>query len=180
MLCNVIAEELLINKFNDEIGTNKIENKIATGGGNIIPDDHLIACRLFKEEIMYNWIQYIELVIKHYFTNIGSMFDEENLFQQKFPNQLWENIKAFLQNLHQLPVWKDRGMSATIFGGKNNYNFWETVFCTGKTPDGSPVLVVPLNILDMIKKHNKTIGTFGEQIACEYLEKSNYKKYKLG
>ena len=64
LLCNIIAEELLIGKYDDEVGTNKIENKIATGVGNTITDDHLIACRLFKEEIMYNWIQYIKLLVK--------------------------------------------------------------------------------------------------------------------
>lgn len=105
LLCNIIAEELLINKFDDEVGTNKIENKIATGNGAFITDDHLIACRLFKEEIMYNWIQYIKLLVKNHFAYTGEMYDDENLFQQKLPNQLWENIKTFLNNLRNLPVW---------------------------------------------------------------------------
>lgn len=152
ILCNIIAEELLIGKYDDEIGTNKIENKIATGVGNTITDDHLIACRLFKEEIMYNWIQYIKLLVKNHFAYTGAMYDDENLFQQKLPSQLWENIKTFLENLRNLPVWKDRSMSATIFGGKNNYDFWKVTFSSGKTPDGTPVLAVPLNVADMIKK----------------------------
>lgn len=152
LLCNIIAKELLIGKYDDEIGTNKIENKIATGVGNTITDDHLIACRLFKEEIMYNWIQYIKLLVKNHFAYAGAMYDDENLFQQKLPSQLWENIKTFLENLRNLPVWKDRGMSATIFGGKNNYDFWKVTFSSGKTPDGTPVLAVPLNVADMIKK----------------------------
>ena len=154
LLCNIIAEELLINKFDDEVGTNKIENKIATGNGAFITDDHLIACRLFKEEIMYNWIQYIKLLVKNHFAYTGEMYDDENLFQQKLPNQLWENIKTFLNNLRNLPVWRDRSMSATIFGGKNNYEFWKTIFTTGNTPDGTPVLVTPLNVATMIKKNN--------------------------
>lgn len=152
LLCNIIAEELLIGKYDDEVGTNKIENKIATGVGNTITDDHLIACRLFKEEIMYNWIQYIKLLVKNHFAYTGAMYDDENLFQQKLPSQLWENIKTFLENLRNLPVWKDRSMSATIFGGKNNYDFWKVTFSSGKTPDGTPVLAVPLNVADMIKK----------------------------
>ncbi len=152
LLCNIIAESLLVDKFNDEIGTNKIENKIVTGTGNLIPDEHLIACRLFKEEIMYNWIQYIKLLVKNHFAFTGAMYDDENLFQQQLPNQLWENIKTFLGNLRSLPVWKDRSMSATIFGGKNNYEFWRTVFLTGKTPDGTLVLANPLNVAEMIKK----------------------------
>jgi len=80
------------------------------------------------------------------------MYDEENLFQQKLPDQLWENMRTFIINLRDLPIWKDRSMSATIFGGKNNYDFWKTVFQSGKTPDGTPVLTVPLNVADMIKK----------------------------
>lgn len=152
LLCNIIAEVLLIGKYDDEIGTNKIENKIATGVGNTITDDHIIACRLFKEEIMYNWIQYIKLLVKNHFAYTGAMYDDENLFQQKLPSQLWENIKTFLENLRNLPIWKDRSMSATIFGGKNNYDFWKVTFSSGKTPDGTPVLAVPLNVADMIKK----------------------------
>lgn len=154
LLCNIIAEELLIGKFDDEVGTNKIENKIATGTGNAITDEHLIACRLFKEEIMYNWIQCIKLLVKNHFAFTGEMYDDENLFQQKLPTQLWENIKTFLENLSNLPIWKDRGMSATIFGGKNNYEFWKTAFSTGKAPDGTVVLATPLNVAEMIKKAN--------------------------
>ena len=152
LLCNIIAESLLIGKYDDEIGTNKIENKIATGKGNMITDDHLIACRLFKEEIMYNWMQYIKLLVKNHFAFIGAMYDDENLFQQKLPEQLWENIKIFLENLRNLPVWKDRSMSSTIFGGKNNYEFWKTTFYTGNTPDGTQVLTAPINVAEMIKK----------------------------
>ncbi|MCI8913607.1 MAG: HNH endonuclease [Lawsonibacter sp.] len=151
-LCNIIAEELLIDKFDDELGTNKIENKIATGSGNSITDEHLIACRLFKEEIMYNWIQYIKLLIKNHFAFTGAMYDDENLFQQKLPDQLWENIRTFLENLKSLAIWKDRGMASTIFGGKNNYDFWRVAFSTGKTPDGTQVLTEPLNVANMIKK----------------------------
>ncbi len=64
-LCSLIAETFLIGKYDDSIGTNKIENSIATGKGYSIPDEHLIACRFFKEEVMYNWIKYIELLIKN-------------------------------------------------------------------------------------------------------------------
>ncbi len=151
-LCNIIAEELLIDKYNLEIGTHRVENNIALGKDTNISDMHLIACRLFKEEIIHNWIMYIELLINSYFAITGAMFDRENLFQQKFPEQLWENIRTFIINLRELPVWKDRGMSSTIFGGKNNYDFWKHVFETGSTPAGVRVLAKPLNVTEMIKK----------------------------
>ena len=149
-LCNIFAEELLIGKYDTEIGTHRIENNIAEGRGDTIPDGHLIAYRMFKEEIMYNWIQYLRLLIKNHFAFAGTMYNEDNLFQQKLPDQLWENIQTFMINLRELPIWKDRSMSLTIFGGKNNYDFWKRVFQTSRTPDGTAVLTAPLNVADMI------------------------------
>lgn len=45
--------------YDDNIGTYRIENNIAAGRGDLITDGHLIACRLFREEIMYNWVLYV-------------------------------------------------------------------------------------------------------------------------
>ena len=151
-LCNILSEELLVGKYDTEIGTHRIENNIAEGRGDAIPDEHLIAYRLFKEEIMYNWVQYLRLLIKNHFAFAGTMYNEENLFQQKLPDQLWENIQTFIINLRELPIWKDRSMSATIFGGKNNYDFWKMVFQTARTPDGTAVLTGPLNVAEMISR----------------------------
>ncbi len=149
-LCNILAEEILIDKYDDQIGTHRIENSIAAGTGHTIPDSHLVAYRLFKEEIMYNWVKYLKLLIKNHFAYIGTMYDDENLLQQKIPDQLWENIRIFIGNLRDLPVWKDRSMAATVFGGKNNYDYWEEVFKTSKAPGGTKVLAVPLNVAEMI------------------------------
>ena len=151
-LCNLLADKILIDKYDPEIGTYRIESNIASGSGDSIPDDHLIAYRFFKEEIMYNWIQYLKLLIKNYYAFSGAMYNEENLFQQQLPEQLWENIELFIEAFIELPVWKDRSMSSTIFGGKNNYDFWRIVFATGKTPDGTPVLTTPINVAEMIKR----------------------------
>ena len=151
-LCNILAEIVLIDKYDTDIGTYHIENTIASGSGDNIPDDHLIAYRFFKEEIMYNWIQYLKLLINNYYAFSGAMYDSENLFQQNIPEQLWENIELFIESFIALPLWKDRSMSSTIFGGKNNYDFWKTVFATANTPDGTPVLTAPINVAEMIKR----------------------------
>ena len=151
MLCNILAEELLIGRYNIETGTYRIENKVAEGKDIDISDDHLVAYRIFKEEIMYNWIQYIERLIKNFFSMTGELFDDQNLFQIKFPDQLWTNIRSFVKNFRDLPLWKDRTMASTIFGGKQVYDYWGTVFRTAKTPDGTMVLSKPLNVVDMIK-----------------------------
>lgn len=53
---NIIAEEMYINKFLPEIGVARIESKVSTGKDRDITDDHLIAYRMSKEEIMFNWL----------------------------------------------------------------------------------------------------------------------------
>ncbi len=149
--CNLLAEELLAGRYNTETGTYRIESKITEGKDKDISDDHLVAYRIFKEEIMYNWIQYIEQLIKTFFSMTGELYDDQNLFQMKFPDQLWTNIRTFVINLRDLPLWKNRSMSSTVFGGKQVYDYWKKAFGTGSTPDGIMVLSKPLNVMEIIK-----------------------------
>lgn len=150
-LLNIIAEEIYINKFLPEIGVSRIESKIVEGKDNDITDAHLIAFRMSKEEIMFNWLGYIKYVIENYFSNTGTVINKNSLFQQKFDEQLWINIRIFIINLKMLPLWKDRTMASTTFSGKKNYDYWKTIFGTSKTPDNVPVLAKQLNYVDMIK-----------------------------
>lgn len=149
---NILASSIYINKFNPEVGTSRIEKNIVNGKDSKITDEHLIAFRLSKEEVIYNWMLYLKQVIKTYFANTGRMFDENKVFQNEFPKQLWINIENFINNLSQLPLWKDRSMANTVFSGKNTYDYWKSVFETGKSPDGASVLAKPLNFIEMIQE----------------------------
>lgn len=150
-LLNIIAEEIYVNKFNPEIGVARIEQKIIDKKDTEISDEHLIAYRISKEEIVYNWIQYLKKVIENYFNNTGKLFDSNKLFQTEFQDQLWINITNFIKNLKELPLWKDRSMASNIFSGKNNYEYWKVIFETGKTSDNVQVIAKPLNFVEMIK-----------------------------
>jgi len=149
-LMNIIAEEIYISRFDPEIGTYRIENRIQKGED--IPEPHLIAYRLSKEEIIYNWLKYISQIIKHYFIMQGKPLDENKLFQYSFPEPLWDRIRTFIKNFRDLPIWVNRELSSTIFGGKQNYEYWQTIFETAKTPQGYQVLPVAINLMEMIKE----------------------------
>jgi hypothetical protein len=151
-LLNIIAEVIYIGKFNPDIGVTRIEQKIIDKKDTDITDEHLIAYRISKEEIIYNWLLYLKSVVENYFNNTGKIFEKNKLFQALFDDQLWRNLEVFVKNLVKLPLWKDRGMASTIFSGKNNYDFWKQVFETGKTPDGALALLKPLNFVEMIKE----------------------------
>lgn len=150
-LLNIVAEEIYINKFNPEVGVFRIEQKIIDKKDTDITDEHLIAFRISKEEIVYNWLLYLRKVIENYFNNTGRLFDSNKIFQIEFQDQLWINITNFIRNLKSLPLWKDKSMASTIFSGKNNYDYWKVVFETGKTSDNVQVLAKPLNYVEMIK-----------------------------
>ena len=149
-LMNIIAEELFTGTFDPDIGTSRIENRIQKG--DTIPEDHLIAFRMSKEEILYNWLRYIEQVIKHYFIMQGKPIEERKLFQYRFPEQLWERIRTFTRNLRNLPLWVNHELSLTVFGGKQNYEYWQTIFESGRTPQGLTVLAESLNLMKLIQE----------------------------
>lgn len=153
-LMNIIAEEIYINRFNPAVGVYQIESRIVKSKDVDITDDHLVAYRLSKEEVMYNWLQYVKAVINNYFSNTGKLYSGNSIFQQKFDDQLWVNIRNFIISLRLLPLWKDKSMAATTFAGKRNYDYWDNIFKTGKTSDNVQVLAQPFNIIEMIKPVN--------------------------
>lgn len=149
-LMNIIAEEIFINKFDLELGTYRIENKIQQGED--VPLQHLRACRMSKEEIMYNWLRYVSQIIKNFYIMQGKPIQEDKLFQYKFPDPLWQKIRTFIKNLCGLPLWINRETSSTIFGGKQNYAFWQTIFESGKAPSNVQVLAQPIDLMKMISE----------------------------
>ena len=148
-LMNVIAEENYIGFFDFDEGTYKIENRLQSGVN--IPLEHVRACRIGREEIMYNWLKYIEQIIKNYFIMLGRPINEDKLFQYRFPQPLWEIIRVFIRNFHNLPLWVNKDLSSTVFGAKQNNDYWQTIFETGKSPQGVQVLAEPIDLMRMIQ-----------------------------
>lgn len=149
-LMNIIAEEILIGKFDFDIGTYQIESRLAKG--ERFADEHIRAYRMTKEELMWNWLKFINHIINQYFIVNGVPPDEKRLFQIEFPEPLWKNIKVFIKNLANLPLWVNYGLSNTAFGGKQNYDYWATIFRTGKNSAGNPILAEPINLIKMLQE----------------------------
>lgn len=148
-LMNLIADEIFVGQFDDSLGTYRIENKLQKG--EALPENHVRAFRLAKEEILYVWLGYIRQIVQTHFGFAGVPVDERRLFQQPFPESLWSNLEAYVSNLKKMPVWVNRELSNTIFGGKQTYDFWKSIFQTGKSPQGIQVLAEPINFTKMIR-----------------------------
>lgn len=148
-LMNIITDELFIDKYDTEIGSSRVEKKIQNDES--IPSGHLIAYRMAKEEVIYNWLLLIKQVLLSYFITTGKPVSGDNLFQNKIPDTAWTNISNFIKNLISLPVWLNNSFSSTVFGVKQSMNFWDIIFKTGKTPDEVPILGEPINLIEMLK-----------------------------
>jgi hypothetical protein len=82
----------------------------------------------------------------------GKPIQETKLFQYRFPEPLWDHIGNFVSNTKKLPVWVNRDLSMSVFGGKQNYEYWQTIFETGKTPQGQRVLATGIDLMKMIQQ----------------------------
>lgn len=94
-----------------------------------------------KEEILYAWLSYISDVVSMFYANMGKRTaNRHDFFQEEFPEQLWVNIENFIENLAALPLWKNKELSSTVFGGKQVYSFWQTIFASGVSKTGEHVM----------------------------------------
>ncbi len=149
-LMNLIAEKVYVGKFDPALGINRIENKVQKGED--VPEPHLCAFRLGREEIMSSWAGLLKQVIYQYFVNTGKKVNDEKIFQYKFSEPLWDNIENFIVNLTKMPLWVNKELSTTTFGGRQNPAYWETIFETGKTPEGTQILAQGIDLLKMIQR----------------------------
>ncbi|MGA2608003.1 MAG: HNH endonuclease signature motif containing protein [Terriglobia bacterium] len=148
-LMNIIAEKIYIGRFDPALGTARIENQIQKGGD--IPEPHLIAYRLSREEILYCWLGFVRQIMQSYFITTGKPIQENKLCQYRFPEPLWDNIENFVTNLIKMPLWVNRDLSLSVFGGRQNYEYWQTIFESGKTPQNQQVLPAGINLMKMIQ-----------------------------
>jgi len=148
-LMNLIADELYVGKFDPALGTFRIENRVQQGED--VPEAHLRAYRMAKEEILYSWLRLVRQIAYTYFVMQGTPVQEDRLFQYAFPEPLWNHLENFVANLGKLPLWANRSLSQTVFGGKQNYDYWQSIFETGKGPQGQQVLAEGLNLMKMIQ-----------------------------
>jgi hypothetical protein len=148
-LANLLASVFYTGFYDFDIGANKVEDKLRRG--EVVPDFHLRAVRVSREEVLYNILRYVRDLAKQYFLMRGQVIEDVELFQHKFTEELWGMIERMLSNIAALPLWVNHQLSGTVFGGKQDHEYWKIVFETGIDRSGIRVLAKPLNLNDLIK-----------------------------
>jgi hypothetical protein len=109
---------------------------------------------------MTNVVRWIRLVIANYNAYTGRVVKEDRLLHVPLPDELWDRLRNFLVSLSKLPCWIDKNLGTTVFGPKQNPDYWETVFETGRSPSPSniQILAKPLDLNEMIQPKPKPIA----------------------
>lgn len=147
-IMTMFAEELLLDKWNPEVGSYKIEQRVSDGED--IPSEHLQAWRVCRAEVIANIVSWLALVIRNFFAFTGQNVPPDKLLHTRFPDELWNRIECFYKNIGALPCWFDKKFAMIVFGPKRNLDYWDRVFETGKSPDGIQILTDKLDLKDLI------------------------------
>ncbi len=147
-IMSLFSEVFLINNWDREIGGRRLETRVHAG--EKIPENHLRAWRVSREEVLAIIVRYLKLVITNYLAWTGAYEEEDRLLHKCLPDEVWTRMENFLSNLAGLPCWIDGSLATTVFGAKQNRDYWVSILKTGKTPSGIEVLAQPLKIQEMI------------------------------
>lgn len=148
-LMNLFAKTFFVGNWDPDMGGRRLENRVEKG--EVIPEGHLRAWRIAREEVIGNVVRWLRLVMANYFAYTGKVSYEDRLLHTLLPDELWGRLQNFLESLSTLPCWVDRNLSTTVFGPKQNIDYWEKVFRTGKSPSGIQILADGLDLSTMIK-----------------------------
>jgi HNH endonuclease len=149
-IMGLFAETFFVGQWDPEKGGRRIESRMQKG--EVVPEGHLRAWRIAREEILTNIMRWTRLVIANYNAFTGRTTREDKLLHERLPDELWRRLHTFLENMSKLPCWIDRNLSNTVFGTKQSLDYWESIFNTGKAPGNLQVLAAPLNLQEMIKE----------------------------
>lgn len=147
-LMNTFTDVFFIGNWDVDLGGRRLESRIQKG--DEFPAEHLRAWRISRDEVAVNVLRWVRLVIENHYAVHGVHVERERLFLEEFPDTLWVNIERFLRRLAGLTCWADPQLSSSVFGPKQNQDYWESVFKTGNSPTGTVILPNGLNLMNMI------------------------------
>ncbi len=148
-LMSLFADVFFVRQWDPEFGGSKLESRLQNG--EPVAEGHLRAWRISREEVLGNVTRWMRLVIANYFAYTGKVFREDRPLHVRLPDELWSRMQNFLECLAALPCWADRNLGQSVFGPKQNLDYWQAILETGRTPSGVQVLARGLDLQQMVK-----------------------------
>lgn len=148
-LLNILADRIFIGRWDPAIGSAKLESKVQKDLD--VPESHLRAHRLAREEILQAWMELTLSVCQTVVVSTGQLWNKERPFHRQLPDTLWQSVETFVGNFASLPLWCNRSLSSTVFGGKQNLQFWRNAFATGSANQLTILAGGGINLIELMK-----------------------------
>ncbi|HDN83588.1 MAG TPA: HNH endonuclease [Candidatus Altiarchaeales archaeon] len=106
-LMSMIAEKVLINKFDNKIGAHKLEERLRKG--EEIPEPHIKAYRIFRPKTFEVWCEVLKDAIVYLLKIKGKLTDayakQGKIFWSEIDKSEWEEIGKKLDRIFNHKVW---------------------------------------------------------------------------
>ncbi len=152
-LMNLFAEKTLEQKFDKNIGAYKIEEQIRKG--NIIPDEHLRAFRLYRPAAFIVWCEFLKeaiatyLILNRKITNDMKMEKKKGrgtkILWAKLDDNDWSAIGKMIDKIIGHKIWIDRGETISNAFGQTRPEFFKRFLENGEI-EGKRLIDQPIDI----------------------------------
>src|SRR5205823_4534075 len=105
-LMSLFAKIFFVGNWDPEKGGRRLESQVEHG--ETVPEGHLRAWRIAREEVLSNVTRWMRLVVANYNAYTGKVIHEDRQLHTRFPDELWDRLQHFLERLSRLPCWVDR------------------------------------------------------------------------
>jgi len=109
-LMNVIAEKVLIDKFDEKIGAHKLEEGIRKGSK--VPDEHVKAYRIFRPKVFEVWCEVLSEAIKAFLKlkwKISEGYAKEGkILWCKIDDEEWKQIEKMVLRITEHKLWETK------------------------------------------------------------------------
>jgi hypothetical protein len=82
-LMSMFADVFFVGSWDPEVSGRRLESRLQKG--DPIPENHLRAWRMAREEILRSMLSYVRLVIENYYAWMGQAVRKHGILQQSFP-----------------------------------------------------------------------------------------------
>ncbi len=153
-IMDIIAEEILVNKFNASVGIFKIEQRLQNEDPHIT-NDHLLAYRMLRQASLISWAEQFRDAVNTYInsnTKYKKDWHKEKYLWAELDQNDFLTIRAMIKYIKTHPAWtvKEDNMVNQISTTK--VNDWREIIIEGKLPGAVQSIYDPMNSGKILEK----------------------------
>jgi hypothetical protein len=153
-IMNIIAEEILVDKFKPEVGIHKIEQRLQDNDPKIT-HDHLLAYRMLRQSALIAWAeQFRDALVTHLISRNKYQKDwhKKKFLWVKFEDEDLKLTRKMIRYIKSHPAWTAKETNLVNQLTTTKVGDWRTIITEGKLPGSPRALYDPMNSGQILSK----------------------------